>query len=137
MSARAWIGAALLLAGAWLALQTLPPAPVPYASPAAVSSGEVIPVSALPRQARETLALIRRGGPFPYARDGAVFHNRERRLPARSRGYYTEYTVRTPRSPDRGPRRIVAGRGSSGDPASSGEYYYSADHYETFQRIQE
>jgi ribonuclease T1 len=91
----------------------------------------------LPRQARETLALIKRGGPFPYRKDGAVFQNRERRLPLRPRGYYTEYTVRTPGSRDRGPRRIVAGRGATGDPATGGEYYYTEDHYETFRRIRE
>ena len=81
----------------------------------------------LPREARDTLALVQAGGPFPYARDGAVFSNRERQLPLRSRGYYREYTVKTPGIRGRGPRRIVAGRG--------GEYYYSADHYRTFQRI--
>jgi ribonuclease T1 len=58
-------------------------------------------------------------------------------LPKRPRGYYVEYTVRTPTERDRGPRRIVAGRGTSGDPASSGEYYYTGDHYATFRRIRE
>lgn len=96
-----------------------------------------IALSALPREARETLALIRRGGPFPYRKDGSVFQNRERRLPAKPRGYYTEYTVRTPGSRDRGPRRIVAGRGAGGDPATGGEYWYTEDHYETFRRIRE
>jgi ribonuclease T1 len=91
----------------------------------------------LPPEARETLALIKRGGPFPYRKDGAVFFNREQRLPRQPRGYYTEYTVRTPRARDRGPRRIVAGRGAAGDPATSGEYWYTDDHYETFRRILE
>jgi len=96
-----------------------------------------IAAAELPREARETLALIKRGGPFPYRKDGAVFHNREKRLPAKPRGYYTEYTVRTPGSRDRGPRRIIAGRGATGDPATSGEYWYTDDHYETFRRVRE
>lgn len=83
----------------------------------------------LPREARETLALIRKGGPFPYARDGSVFGNREARLPKRKRGYYREYTVRTPGVRTRGARRIVAG--------SAGDYWYTQDHYGTFRRIRE
>ena len=86
-------------------------------------------VHALPVEARATLALIKTGGPFPYAQDGRVFSNRERLLPAQRRGYYREYTVRTPGVRDRGARRIVAGSG--------GEYYYSADHYRSFNRILE
>lgn len=91
----------------------------------------------LPPQVAETLARIKAGGPFPYRRDGTVFGNRERRLPLRARGYYTEYTVPTPGRRDRGARRIVAGRGATGNPATSGEYYYTDDHYETFRRIRE
>jgi ribonuclease T1 len=81
----------------------------------------------LPAEARETLARIKAGGPFPYQRDGAVFGNREGLLPKRSRGYYREYTVKTPGARDRGARRIVVGRG--------GEYYYTDDHYRSFRRI--
>jgi ribonuclease T1 len=110
------------------------------ASPAGRSApamlGEVA-VDALPPEGRSTLALIRRGGPFPYRKDGAVFGNRERLLPRRPRGYYTEYTVPTPGSRDRGARRIVAGKGPSGDPSSSGEYYYTDDHYQSFRRIRQ
>lgn len=91
-------------------------------------AGEV-GLHALPPEAGETLALIKAGGPFPYARDGAVFRNREGLLPARPGGYYREYTVRTPGARDRGARRIVAGRG--------GEYYYTHDHYRSFTRIRE
>jgi len=87
----------------------------------------------LPKEAHETLALIKRGGPFPYQRDGAVFGNFEKRLPLRSSGYYREYTVPTPGARDRGARRIVAG----GDVRTSGEYYYTADHYTSFRRIRE
>jgi ribonuclease T1 len=89
-------------------------------------SGEVR-FSDLPAQARETLALIRAGGPFPYARDGAVFGNREGQLPKRRRGYYHEYTVKTPGTRDRGARRIVAGE--------RGELYYTDDHYRSFKRV--
>ncbi len=96
-----------------------------------------IAVTALPPEARATLALIHRGGPFPYRRDGVVFGNRERRLPLRPRGYYTEYTVPTPGARDRGARRIIAGRGATGVPATSGEYWYTDDHYRTFRRIRE
>ncbi len=88
-------------------------------------------VSQLPAEARATLLMIQRGPPFPFAKDGTIFANREGRLPRQRRGYYTEYTVRTPGSRDRGARRIVAG----GDPQQSGEYYYSDDHYQTFKRI--
>ena len=83
----------------------------------------------LPKEASDTLKLIKQGGPFPYPRDGAVFGNFERRLPLKERGYYREYTVPTPGSNNRGARRIIAGR--------NGEYYYTADHYKTFRRIKE
>jgi ribonuclease T1 len=96
------------------------------ALPAAV--GEIA-VSGLPREARQTLQAIKRGGPFAFERDGAVFGNYERRLPQRNRGYYHEYTVPTPGVKSRGARRIVSG----GD----AEYYYSDDHYRTFKRIRE
>jgi len=97
----------------------------------------VVRIGELPREARDTLRLIKMGGPFPYRKDGVAFHNRERRLPLRERGYYREYTVPTPGSADRGARRIVAGRGDSGDVRTSGEYYYTGDHYRTFRRIAE
>lgn len=100
---------------------------------AAAAAGASIAVAELPPEARTTLALIRAGGPFPYDKDGTVFGNREGLLPRQSRGYYTEYTVRTPGSRDRGARRIVAG----GDPRRSGEYWYTGDHYRSFQRIRE
>ena len=96
-----------------------------------------IALAALPREAHATLALIRTGGPFPNARDNSVFGNREKRLPLRQRGYYREYTVKTPGARDRGARRIVAGAGASGDARTSGEYYYSDDHYNSFRRIRE
>ena len=84
----------------------------------------------LPPEAIETLALIQRGGPFPYRKDGTTFQNRERLLPAKPRGYYREYTVRTPGARDRGARRIVAG----GNPPEV--FYYTADHYSSFRQIE-
>ena len=98
----------------------------------------VVRLADLPPEARQTLDLIKRGGPFPYPRkDGSAFGNFEKRLPQKPRGYYREYTVPTPGSRDRGPRRIVAGSGRNGDVATSGEYYYTRDHYRSFRRIQE
>jgi ribonuclease T1 len=96
-----------------------------------------IAAAELPRQARDTLKLIKQGGPYPYRKDGTVFGNREGILPKQPRGYYHEYTVKTPFSRDRGARRIVAGDGKTGDPATSGEYYYTDDHYASFKRIVE
>ena len=94
-----------------------------------------IAAAALPREAQATLALVKAGGPFAYPKDGSVFSNRERILPPRPRGYYREYTVPTPGARDRGARRIIAG--AAGDVRSSGEYYYTDDHYNSFRRIRE
>ena len=83
----------------------------------------------LPSNARNTLRLIKQNGPFPHPRDGVVFGNYEHRLPQQPRGYYHEYTVKTPGARNRGARRIVCG--------PLPECYYSSDHYRTFQRIKE
>jgi len=83
----------------------------------------------LPYEARTTLHLVKQHGPFPFPRDGVVFSNFEHRLPSRPRGYYHEYTVKTPGARNRGARRIVCG------PVP--ECYYTGDHYQTFQRIRE
>jgi ribonuclease T1 len=93
----------------------------------------VVRVADLPRQGRETYELIRQGGPFPYDKDGAVFGNRERVLPAATRGFYREYTVATPGSRDRGARRIVCG----GPARAPHACYYTADHYASFRKIVE
>jgi ribonuclease T1 len=90
-------------------------------------------VAELPRQGQETYELIRLGGPFPYDKDGTVFGNRERLLPIERRGYYREYTVRTPGSRDRGARRIVCG----GPPRTPHACWYTGDHYASFRKIQE
>ncbi|GGV10653.1 hypothetical protein GCM10010275_59470 [Streptomyces litmocidini] len=103
------------------------PARTAAAAPTSTSGLPVVRTSELPPEARRTLDLIARGGPFPYAKDGAVFSNFERVLPRRERGHYHEYTVRTPGERDRGARRIVTGR--------SGETYYTDDHYETFREV--
>jgi len=96
------------------------------------SSGlDVIAAADMPRQGRETLALIRKGGPYPYSKDGTVFSNREGILPKKPRGTYREYTVKTPGSRDRGARRIVCA-GKQQSPC-----YYTGDHYATFKIIKE
>ena len=112
------------------------PAATDHARDRALAADEVR-LAQLPPEARDTLQRIRSGGPFAYERDGSVFGNREGHLPKRPRGYYTEYTVRTPGARDRGARRIVAGRGATGDTATGGEYYYTDDHYNSFRRIRE
>jgi len=119
--------AAFLAAAALLALG-LALAP-PRAQYAASDGLPEIAVAELPPEARATIDLIKQGGPFRYERDGIVFRNFEKRLPVRERGYYREYTVRTPGERGRGARRIVAGRG--------GELYYTADHYRSFARVRE
>ncbi|MCM9078440.1 MULTISPECIES: ribonuclease domain-containing protein [Streptomyces] len=81
----------------------------------------------LPQQARDVLALIDKGGPYAYRQDGTVFGNFEKVLPRQKRGYYHEYTVRTPGERDRGARRIVTGEG--------GEFFYTDDHYDTFKAV--
>ena len=91
------------------------------------SSYDVVKLVDLPPEAGDTEQLIDSNGPFPYPQDGTVFDNREGILPACSGGYYHEYTVKTPGSPDRGARRIVTGSG--------GEHFYTGDHYETFSVI--
>jgi ribonuclease T1 len=92
-----------------------------------------IAVAQLPREAVNTLNLIAAGGPYPYEKDGIVFGNRERLLPPHRRGYYHEYTVPTPRSRNRGARRIVCG----GPLQRIDNCYYSDDHYTSFNRIVE
>ena len=98
-------------------------------TPRDTSGLPVVHVSELPDEARETLAVIAAGGPFPYSRDGAVFQNRERILPRKASGWYREYTVPTPGEDDRGARRIVTGR--------DGLSYWTDDHYDSFSVIEE
>ena len=88
-----------------------------------------VALSSLPVEAKDTFRLIKKGGPYPYPRDGIVFGNFEKRLPKKQRGYYHEYTVKTPGVRSRGARRIVCGQ-----PV---ECYYSDDHYQSFKLIKE
>lgn len=87
----------------------------------------------LPKEARATLALIAKGGPFPYSKDGVTFSNREKAFPKQARGYYREYTVKTPGAKNRGAKRIVCGTPKS----SAFECYYTDDHYATFRKIKQ
>jgi ribonuclease T1 len=91
----------------------------------------VVALSALPVQGQETHRLIYQGGPFAFDKDGIVFGNRERLLPQQKRGYYREYTVKTPGSRYRGARRIVCG----GPATTPDACFYSADHYASFRQI--
>ena len=99
-------------------------------APAAVL--QTMTVAALPPQGRDMMALIEKGGPFKYDKDGTVFGNREKFLPARQRGYYREYTVRTPGESSRGARRIVCG---GQQPRAPDACFYTDDHYASFRQI--
>lgn len=91
-----------------------------------------VALAALPPEGQTTYRLIHQGGPFPYEKDGSVFGNRERQLPRQARGYYREYTVKTPGASNRGARRIVCG----GEvPVRPEACYYTADHYASFRVI--
>jgi guanyl-specific ribonuclease Sa len=152
MRRNAWLILGLLLLGLWAWSQRGPQAPAPSADTSGSRTTEAREPPArppdeassrrpatqparagypdwLPAEALDTLALIERDGPYPHRQDGASFQNRERRLPARPRGYYREFTVPTPGSRDRGARRIISG----GRPPS--EFFYTADHYRTFRRF--
>ena len=87
----------------------------------------------LPKDAQDVFVLIGKGGPFRYSRDGVRFGNRELLLPAMPKGYYREYTVRTPGAHDRGARRMVCG----GPAKAPDACYYSDDHYQSFRRIRQ
>ena len=127
----------ILLAVAVLAMmwwQRHTPSQLSPANTVAVSSTSNGAVPALPAylppEARTTLDLIARGGPFPHSQDGVVFGNYEHLLPEQPRGYYHEYTVETPGANTRGTRRIITG----GTPAVI--YYYTDDHYRSFRSFQ-
>ena len=131
-----WLGIALVLLALWAWQQRPQTTQPPSDNPAATSSSLPDRQAAatrwpgfLPPQGLATLQRIEQGGPFDHRQDGGTFQNRERLLPQRSRGYYREYTVETPGSPDRGARRIVSG----GDPPV--EYFYTDDHYRSFRRF--
>ena len=130
---RAWqvlrqVGLVVTLLGAMLVAGALW-AKAPVSGAAAVGSVALV---ALPQEARTTEQLIRAGGPFPYPQDGVVFGNRERMLQVEPRGFYREYTVKTPGAQDRGARRIVCGGRQASKPEAC---YYTGDHYASFRRI--
>lgn len=132
---RTWVGlvAAVLTAVLlWWGQGGDPSSTDPPASPsptgsAAESGLPTVALDDLPPEASDTVDLIDAGGPFPEEEDGGVFGNFEGLLPDEERGYYREYTVPTPGLDHRGARRIVAG--------SSGELYWTEDHYRSFERI--
>jgi ribonuclease T1 len=102
----------------------------------AVAKGASLPTIAftdLPKEAQKTVVLIKQGGPYPFPKDGVVFGNYERVLPKQKRGYYHEFTVKTPGAHNRGARRIIVG-GALEQPS---KFYYTDDHYATFKRIKE
>lgn len=119
---------ALLVAATIVLLSLASPAQARRAADGPEPQVDSISVEQLPPEARQALARIHAGGPFPYARDGVRFENFEGRLPPRPRGTYHEYTVKTPGRRNRGARRIIVGDGA---------FYYTDDHYETFRRILE
>ncbi|GAB1407264.1 hypothetical protein MASR1M8_11830 [Thermomonas brevis] len=144
-----WLALAALLLAAWWFLRAPEPAPaLPAPAATAPASGDRAPVPLglppaptvvgdppaalpgfLPPEAHRTIALIQRGGPYPYRQDDGIFGNREGHLPKKPRGWYREYTVDTPGLRHRGARRIVTG----GDPPR--EWYYTDDHYDSFRRF--
>ena len=93
---------------------------------------DTVALAQLPPQGRSMLTLIYQGGPFRHDKDGVVFGNRERLLPANGRAYYREYTVQTPGERSRGARRIVCG---GFVPTVPDACYYTDDHYASFRRI--
>ncbi len=143
-----WLLLAIVVIGGWMAWPRQQALPIPPGhevvhSPPPTATPERQPVEAalpqpdvqdsaglpafLPPEARATIALVQRAGPFPYRQDGGVFGNREGKLPRKPRGWYREYTVDTPGLRHRGARRIVTG----GDPPR--EWYYTDDHYDSFR----
>jgi guanyl-specific ribonuclease Sa len=134
----ALVGLIVLVLGGWLVqdvvagngLSGAPPTSSVVGSvsgtvPGADSGLPVKPLSSLPPEANDTWKLIEAGGPYPYPHnDDVVFGNREKLLPLKASGYYREFTVKTPGSPDRGGRRLITGE--------SRELYYTGDHYSSF-----
>ncbi|WP_458107398.1 ribonuclease [Arthrobacter sp. R3-55] len=120
-----------MVGGGGLTAPTTTPEPgSASSSAAAVANPSTLPTinaSQLPKEARQTLALIAKGGPYPYSADDGNFGNFEGLLPKKTSGFYKEYTVRTPGESDRGARRIVVGKDAA--------KYYTADHYNSFTFI--
>lgn len=61
-------------------------------------------------EVQKTLERIKNSDEY-YNKDGAIFLNRERKLPIKKdREYYSEWTVKTPGEKTRGTKRIVVGK---------------------------
>ena len=118
----------VLMGLVWMACTVL----VHAKSPNETAGLATVLVTELPREAQETYRAIRKGGPFPYEKDGTVFGNRERLLPRQDRGFYREYTVKTPGETNRGARRIVCG---GEEPRLPKQCFYTQDHYTSFREI--
>jgi ribonuclease T1 len=129
-----WVGVCSLLSAGAIALAVVSTPEVQAKGPVPASEivSQSIALADLPKQGRETYALILAGGPFPYEKDGTVFGNRERLLPANKRGFYREYTVKTPYARTRGAKRIVCG---GSQPVKPEVCYYTDDHYASFKRV--
>jgi ribonuclease T1 len=123
---------AAVAGGLFAAAQWVGPSPALAKSPDNPAVEVTVVLVALPAQAQNTYQLILSGGPFPYDKDGVVFGNRERSLPSHPRGYYREYTVKTPGARNRGARRIVCGGKQPTQPTAC---FYTDDHYASFRRI--
>ena len=117
--------ALLALSGGWWGAVAQAKSPAPAAL-------QTMAVAELPPQGRAMMTLIEQGGPFKYDKDGTVFGSREQILPAAQRGYYREYTVKTPGERSRGARRIVCG---GQQPRTPDACFYSDDHYGSFRRL--
>jgi ribonuclease T1 len=129
----ATVAAACVTAGALvLPVQAKQSEALPPYCAALQGQGCDVELSKLPAEAQRVESLIREGGPFRYDKDGTVFGNREGLLPRQRRGFYREYTVRTPGARNRGARRIVCG---GQVPKAPDACYYTEDHYSSFRRI--
>ncbi len=126
------VASLVMWVGLWAISPGLVQAKGPLDESVATSQISTMTVSQLPPQGQAMMALIYQGGPFRYDKDGTVFGNRERILPRQNRGYYREYTVKTPSERSRGARRIVCG---GLKPTAPEACYYTDDHYASFRKI--
>ena len=131
-SVRQWLSSAAVAGLLMLGLASAGTGLVHAKGPVPAASESTIAIAQLPLQGQDMMKLIVAGGPFKYDKDGVVFGNRERVLPAKNRGFYREYTVRTPGERTRGARRIVCGGLKPTEPDAC---YYTDDHYASFRKI--
>ena len=128
-----WVAAAVLMVGlSGLGGTSLVQAKAPLTGSLSNSTMPTVELKQLPVQAQDVMGLITAGGPFKYDKDGTVFGNRERILPGEKRGFYREYTVKTPGERSRGARRIVCG---GLKPTAPDVCFYTDDHYSSFRKI--